>query len=125
MMRYFPFLAVAAIAFLVPAAHAREQEDFHEKARHAVERTDNDLQKFVHRDNLNDGQREKFDAAMKDLKEFREDAAAGKWEGGRERLERAIGNIESVVKNAPIGEQERQTLEIDLYTLRDIRDGWR
>jgi molecular chaperone DnaK (HSP70) len=124
-MRHVPFLALAAIAFLIPPAHAREQEDFREKAKHAVERTDNDLQKYVHRENLNDRQREKLDAAMKDLKEFRESAAAGKWDGERERLERAIDNIDFVVTNAQIGEQEKTTLGIDLYTLRDIRDGWR
>jgi hypothetical protein len=123
-MRHFPLLALAAIA-LVPTAHAREQEDFRERAKHVVERTDTDLQKFVHRDNLNDRQREKFDAALKDLKEFRDETAAGKWDGGRERLERAIDNIDFVVNNATIGEQEKQTLRIDLYTLRDVRDGWR
>jgi molecular chaperone DnaK (HSP70) len=122
-MRPIAFLAVAA--WLVPWAHAREQEDFHEKARHAVERTDNDLQKYVHRDNLDAGQREKFDAATKDLTEFREAAAKNQWDGERERLERAIDEIESVVKNAKIGDQERTTLEIDLYTLRDVRDGWK
>ncbi len=124
-MRYFSFLAVAALAWLVPTAHAREQEDFHERARHVVERTDKDLQSFVHRDALNGPQREKFDAALKDLKEFGEETAAGKWDGGRERLERAIGNIDFVVNNATIDEQQRQTLRIDLYTLRDVHDGWR
>ncbi len=122
-MRLFAFLSVAAL--LVPLADAREQEDFHEKARHTVERTDNDLQKYVHRDNLDAGLREKFDAAMKDLTEFREAAAKNQWDGERERLERAIGEIESVVKSAKIGDQERTTLEIDLYTLRDVRDGWK
>ena len=123
-MRHFTFLALAALA-LIPAAHAREQEDFRERARHVVERTDNDLQKYVHRDNLNGAQREKFDAALKDLKEFRDETAAGKWDGGRERIERAIDNIDFVVEHATIGEQEKQTLRIDLYTLRDVRDGWR
>ena len=122
-MRHFAFLAVAFL--LVPAAHAREQEDFHQKAKLAAERTDNDLQKYVHRDNLNDAQRGKFDAALKDLTEFREAAAKNQWDGERERLERAIDEIEFVVKNAKIAEQERTTLEIDLYTLRDVRDGWK
>jgi hypothetical protein len=122
-MRYFAFLAMAV--WLVPPAHAREQEDFHQKAKLAVDRTDNDLQKYVHRDNLNDAQRGKYDAAMKDLTEFREAAAKNQWDGERERLERAIDEIEFVVKNAKIADQERTTLEIDLYTLRDVRDGWK
>ena len=38
---------------------------------------------------------------------------------------RNFGRIDFVVNNATIGEQEKQTLRIDLYTLRDVRDGWR
>ncbi len=122
-MRSIAFLALAA--WLIPAVHAREQEDFHQKAKLAVQRTDNDLQKYVHRDNLDAGERGKFDAAMKDLTDFREAAAKNQWDGERERLVRAIDEIESVVKNAKIADQERTTLEIDLYTLRDVRDGWK
>jgi hypothetical protein len=122
-MRPFAFLAAAVL--LVSSAPAKEQEDFHEKAKLAVQRTDNDLQKFVHRDNLNEAQRGKFDAALKDLTEFRDAASKNQWDGERERLERAIDEIEFVVKNAKIGDQERTTLEIDLYTLRDVRDGWK
>jgi hypothetical protein len=124
-MRHVAFLAVAAAALLVPAAHAREQADLHERARLAVERTDKDLQTYVHRDKLDGQQREKFDAAVKDLKDFHDDAAAGKWDGGRERLERAIDNIDFVVNHATLSEQEKTTLGIDLYTLRDVRDAWK
>lgn len=124
-MRHLPLFALTAIALLVPAAHAREQQDFRERARHAVERTDKDLGTYVHRENLNEPQREKFDAAMKDLRELHADMEAGRWDGARERLEHAIDEIDAVVKSAPIGEQERTTLGIDLYTLRDIRDGWK
>lgn len=123
-MRHFSLL-VAAIALLIPGAQAKEQADFHERARLAVERTDHDLQKYVHREKLDGKQREKFDAAMKDLQEFRDAASKDQWDGGRERLERAIDNIEYVVNHASIGDEERQALGIDLYTLRDIRDGWK
>jgi acyl-CoA reductase-like NAD-dependent aldehyde dehydrogenase len=124
MMRHFPLLALGALALLVPGAHAREQQDLRERVRDAVQRTDKDLGNFVHRDKLNEQQRDRFDAAIKDLRELREAVAGGRWEGERERLERAIDNIDFVAKHAPIDEGDRQTLGIDLYTLRVILDSW-
>ncbi len=125
MMRHFPFLALGAIALLVPGAHAREQQDLRERVRDGVQRTDKDLGNFVHRDKLNEQQRDRFDAAIKDLRALREAVADGRWEGERGRLERAIENIDFVVKHAPIDEGDRQTLGIDLYTLGVILDSWK
>jgi len=123
MSRFLPALAV--ISLLAPAAHAREQADFREKAKNAVERTDKDFENIVHPEKLDAEQRAHFDAALKDLHELREAIAAGKWEGGKERLERAIDNIDFLMKKAPMDDGDRQMLGIDLYTLRDIRDGWK
>jgi hypothetical protein len=123
-MRSLCFLAFAAIGLMIPA-QAREQADFRERAKHAVERADKDLSASIHRDNLDADQRAKFDAAVKDLHELHDAMEAGKWEGGLEKLDHAIDDIDFVVKHAPLGEQEKTTLGIDLYTLRDIRDGWK
>ena len=68
-MRHFFLLALGAIALLIPSAHAREQQDLKERVRDAVQRTDKDLGNLVHREKLNDQQRDRFDAAVKDLHE--------------------------------------------------------
>jgi hypothetical protein len=129
MMRHFsllvPFLALGATALLLPVAHAREIQELREQVRDGVRRTDKDLGTLVHRDKLNEQQRDRFDAAEKDLQELGEAVAAGKWEGERGRLEHAVENIDFLQKNAPIDDGDRQTLGIDLYTLRVILDNWK
>jgi|ERR1700722_19667461 hypothetical protein len=110
------------IAMLVPAAYA---QDLHERSRQAVMTTNDDLQKYVHRDNLTDDQRGRFDTAIREMREFSDDAAAGRWEHGREHLNVAIENIEFVADNASIGPHERDMLHEDTKHLREIRDGWR
>jgi hypothetical protein len=124
-MRNFPLLVLGVIALLVPRADAREQQDLKERVRDAVQRTDKDLGNLVHRDKLNEQQRDRLDAALKDLRELREAVAGGQWEGERGRLERAIDNMDFVVKNAPIADTDRQTLGIDLYTLQVTLDSWK
>jgi hypothetical protein len=107
------------------ASFVQAQPDFHEQARHAVDQTSTDLQRFIHRDNLNEEQRGHFEAAMRDLREFREMAENGRWEGGRDRLDHAIDNIERVMEHADLGEHERGALQEDIRHLREARDGWR
>jgi hypothetical protein len=124
MMRHFSLLALSVIALLVPAAQAREQQELRERVRDGVQRTDKDLGNFVHRDKLNEQQRDRFDAAIKDLHELRDAVADKRWEGERDRLEHAIDNIDFLMKHAPIEEGDRQTLGIDLFTLRVILDSW-
>ena len=124
-MRHFPLLALGAIALLVPAAHAREVQDLREQVRDGVQRTDKDLGEFVHRDKLNEQQRSRFDAAVKDLQVLGEAVAGGKWEAERGRLERAIENIDFLQKHAPIEDGDRQLLGIDVYTLRGILEHWK
>src|SRR5580692_156234 len=121
-MRYFSLLALAAVALVLPRVSAQERDDMHERARLAVDRTNDDLQRFVHRDNISERHRERFDAAIKDLREFREAMAKGHWDDGRARLDRAIANMEFVADNASIGEHERETLREDIRSLRDVRD---
>jgi hypothetical protein len=116
--------AIALLASLVPSVHAREQQELRDRIRDGVQRTDKDLGNFVHRDKLNQQQRERFDAVIEDLGKLREAVAGTKWEGERPRLERAIENIDFLVKHAPIDDGDRQTLGIDLYTLQVILDSW-
>jgi len=123
-MRHFLLLALSAAALLVPGANAKEQHALQERIRDGVQRTDKDLEDLVHRDKLNEQQRGRFDAAIKDLGELREAVAGTQWEGKRELLERAVDNIDFVVTNASMEEGDRQTLGIDLYTLRVILDSW-
>jgi|SRR5579862_1317917 hypothetical protein len=125
MMRRYLLIALSAIALMTTGAQAKEQTPLRERVRDGVQRTDKDLQTLVHRDKLNQQQRDRLDAAMKDLQELREAVAGTQWEGERARLERAVDNIDFVVTNAPIEEGDRQTLGIDLYSLRVILDSWK
>ncbi len=124
-MRYLPVLALCAIALLVPRAHGRELTELRERVRDAVQRTDKDLGNTVHRDKLDAQQRDRFDAAVKDLQEMQEAVKSDKWEHERARLERAVDNIEFLDKNAPLNDADRQMLGIDVYTLRVILDSWK
>src|SRR5580698_9020527 len=124
-MRYFPLLTLSAIALLVPVAHAREVQDLREQVRDGVQRADKDLGDFVHRDKLDAQQRDRFDAAVKDLHELGEAVAGGKWEEERGRLERTVENIDFLQKHAPLEEGDRQVLGIDLNTLRVILEHWK
>lgn len=116
---------MAAIALPIAFLTAYAQPDWHDRARQAVEKTNDDLQRYVHRDNLNEEARGRLDVAMRELHEFREAATAGRWEGGREHLDRAIENVEAVIEHASIGEHERGELREDVHRLREARDGWR
>jgi hypothetical protein len=124
-MRHILLVALGAVALLVPGVHAKEQQDLRERVRDGVQRTDKDLETLIHRDKLNAQQLERFDAATKDLRELRDAVANGRWEGERDRLERAVENLDFVVKNASIEESARQTLGIDVYTLGVILDSWK
>lgn len=124
-MTHFPLLTLGAIALLIPAAHAREQQDLRERVRDGVLRTDKDLGNLVHRDKLDEQQRDRFDAAMKDLHELNDAVTSTRWEGERDRLQHAVDNIDVLVKHASIDDSDRQTLGIDLYTLRVILDSWK
>jgi hypothetical protein len=125
MMRHFLLLALGAITWLVPVAQARELQELREQVRDGVRRTDRDLGNFVHRDKLNEQQRDHLDAAVKDLRELGEAVAGGRWEGERGRLEHAVENIDFLQKNAPLEDGDRRVLGIDLYTLRVILDSWK
>jgi hypothetical protein len=124
-MRTFPYLALTAMALLIAPAHGREQTELRERVKDATQRTGKDLGTLVQRDKLDDQQRTKFDAAAKELDELREAAASNHMDGQREKLEHAIENIDFVVTHAAISEGDKQTLGIDLYTLRTILDNWK
>lgn len=122
-MRHLLLLVLTA-AMILPL-HAREQTELRERIRDAVQRTDKDIATTIHPDKLNAEQRAKFDAIEKDLGEIRDAVANGKWQDERPRFERTITNLDDLVKHAPIDDSDRQTLGIDLYTLRTIEDSWK
>ncbi|HLX46537.1 MAG TPA: hypothetical protein VKR43_23980, partial [Bryobacteraceae bacterium] len=70
-MRRYLLIALSAIALMTTGAQAKEQTPLRERVRDGVQRTDKDLQTLVHRDKLNQQQRDRLDAAMKDLQELR------------------------------------------------------
>lgn len=127
-MRYFCLLlALGSIALIVPSAQAREVTELRDQIRDGVKRTDKDLGNVIQRDKLNEQQRGRYDAAVKDLEGLSEVIAAkdGKWQAERERLVRAVDNIDFLQKNAPLADADRQVIGIDLYTLRTILDSWK
>jgi hypothetical protein len=117
--------ALSAIALLVPVVQAKEQAELRERVRDGVLRADKDLQSVVHPEKLTPDQREHFDAAVKDLHELQDAVTGTRWEGERENLERAVDNIDFLSKHASIDDGDKQTLGIDLYTLRSILDAWK
>ena len=96
-MRHLSLAVLGAISLLEPSlvssAHAREQQELRERIRNGVQRTDKDLGNLVHRDKLNQQQRERFDAVIEDLGKLREAVAGAKWKD--EPPVRAIENIVS------------------------------
>jgi hypothetical protein len=124
-MRRFLLIALTAIAVLVSGAYAKEQAELRERVRDGAQRTDQDLEKSMHREKLNEEQRDRFDAAVKDLRELHEAATGTRWEGERKLLERAVDNIDFVIAHGAMEEGDRQLLGIDVYTLRVILDNWK
>lgn len=124
-MRHVALFALGALALLVPSVHARGDDELRDRVRAGVQRTDKDLGNLVNRDKLNEQQRTKFDAAIKDLHDLDEAVKGKEWEGKRKLLEHAVENIDFVVKQAPIADGDRQLLNIDLYTLGVILDNWK
>lgn len=124
-MRTFLLPALGAMVLLLPTAHAKEQQDLRARVRDGVQRTDKDLGACVHRDKLNPQQQERLDSAVKDLHDIRDAVTGGQWEGDRALLVRAADNIDYLVKNAAIEDSDKQTLGIDVYTLRSILDAWK
>ena len=124
-LRHFFLLALGAIALLAPIAHAREVTELREQVRDGVKRTDKDLGRLIPRDKLSEPQRMRFDAAVKDLQDLTEGVTTDKWLKERDVLVRAVDNIDFLQKNAPIEEADRQSLGIDVYTLKVILDSWK
>jgi hypothetical protein len=123
-MRYFTFLPLAII-LLVSGGYAGERKDLREEVSYSVDRTDKDLGDLVNRDKLNEQQRDKFDSAIKDLRALSEAVAGERWKNERGRLERAVDNIDFVVKNATLKDGDRQMLGIDVHTLRGVLESWK
>ena len=123
-MRHLLFVTMSAL-LLIPAAPARELTELRDRVRDGVSRTDKDLSKIIHRDKLDAQQRERFDSVIKDFEDLAEAVKSSKWEGERDRLERAADNIDAILSHAPIEDADKQTLGIDVYTLRVILDSWK
>ena len=109
----------------VSAAGAKEREDLRARVRDGVQRTDKDLGNCFDRAKLSAPQQEHLDAAVKNLHEIRDGVENGKWTDDRPLLEHAVDNIDYLVKNASIDDSNKQTLGIDLFTLRSILDSWK
>lgn len=118
MRRFLLLLAALGLMFAKGGAELKE------RVNDGVKRADKDLGNLVHRDKLNEQQRGKYDAAMKDLAAVGEAVKGADWEKERARLERAVDNMEFLQKNAPLAEADRDLLGIDVYTLRVILDSW-
>jgi hypothetical protein len=110
---------------MIAPAFGREITELRDRVRDGVQRTDKDLAKLIHRDKLNPQQREKLDAAVKDLGEIGEAVKSDKWQSERDIFERAVDNIDYLVKNAAIDDADKQTLGIDVYSLQVLLDSWK
>ena len=125
MKRCGVLFTLAAMFLWIGIAGAKEREDLRARVRDGVQRTDKDLGTCVDRGKLNAEQQQRLDAAVKNLHEIRDGVENGKWTDDRPLLEHAADDIDFLVKNAAIDDSNKQTLGIDLFTLRSILDAWK
>ena len=90
------------------------------RARDLVARVQQDLQRAADFTRKNEKERERYHNAQHHLSEFDSDLRAGKFDKGK--LDDAIEDLKSVVKNNTLESHDRDALAQDLSDLRTLRD---
>ncbi|HLH39909.1 MAG TPA: hypothetical protein VKX39_12235 [Bryobacteraceae bacterium] len=108
---------------LVPLTYAQgPREAEFERARNIVSKTMDDLRHVERHDQFAPEDRERYQRATRDLEDMRRDLDDHRLD--RERLDRAIEEIERVARVDTVGERERRELMGDVRELRRLRDDW-
>ncbi len=118
-------LAVAATAALmstVPLAQAQENPyRYNPEHRRPVEATMHHLQEIAGHNTFSNHERERYDNAMGHLSEFAEKLhERGHFD--KDKLDQAIGDVQSVVDHNPMPEPAREQLRRDDNELRRLRE---
>ncbi len=107
------FGALAGTGFLLSG-----QE--HERARDLVAHVQEDLARAAEFTRKNDKERDRYHNVQHHLSDFDRELRAGKFDKGK--LDDAIDNLKSVVKNNTLESHDRDALAQDLSDLRTLRD---
>lgn len=92
----------------------------HERARDLVSHVQQDLARAAEFTRKSDKERERYKNVQHHLSEFDRELRAGKWDKGK--LDDAIDNLNSVVKNNTLESHDRDALAQDLSDLRAMRE---
>lgn len=115
-------LVSAGLSLFSSSAFAQEYR-YNPEHRRPVEATLHDLQEIASRHSYNGRERERYDNAIRHLHEFGERLH----EGGRfdkDKLDQAIGDVQSVIDHNPMGPPARERLMHDVAELRRLREHW-
>jgi hypothetical protein len=92
----------------------------YDRARDLVAHVQDDLQRAADFTRKNEKERERYHNAQHHLSEFDRELRAGKFD--KDKLDGAIDDLKSVVKNNTLESHDRDALARDLSDLRTLRD---
>ena len=118
-MKLSRFLLTVAGLCAAAAIAAPAQGGQYSTARNLVSRVQNDLRRAERFTPPSDKEKERFYNAQHHLSQFDRDLSRGKFD--KDKLDEAIDNVHSVVKNNTLSPGDRDTLEGDLRDLRELR----
>jgi hypothetical protein len=113
-------LFAAAVTVTVKPAAAQEYR-YNPEHRRPVEATLHDLEEIAARNSYTGHERERYDNAIHHLHQFAERLH----EGGhfdKDKLDQAIGDLQSVLDHNPMHERGRELLSRDISDLRRLRE---
>jgi hypothetical protein len=103
-------------ALTVPAF---DQSSQYANARNLVERVQSDLRRGERFARPTDKERERYDNAQRHLSEFDRSLSRGKFD--KDKLDKAIDDVNNVVEHNTLSPRERDALTEDLRSLRQLR----
>lgn len=105
---------------LAPVTYA--QRDYG-RARGLVAQADADLRKVSNRERFSEKERERYDNALRHLSEFDQDLSRSKYH--EDKLDQAIEDLNNTCKNNTLSPGERDILQADLRSLRELPVDWK
>jgi hypothetical protein len=114
-------VTLATVLAGVAAVPASAQYRYNPEHRRPLERTLVDLRGIAERNTYNGHEAERYNNAIRHLEQFRDRLH----EGGRfdkDKLDEAIGDVQSVIDHNPMGPEAREFLVRDVNELRRLRE---
>ena len=107
-------LAIAGFAIAAPPEFGR-----YSTGRNLVSRVQNDLRRAERFTRPSEKEKERFYNAQRHLSQFDREMSRGKFD--KDKLDEAIDDVHSVVKNNTLSPGDRDELDGDLRDLRELR----